>query len=190
MTVIDTIYTDFKDAVKVLQDAEQISLQIMLEANLRKTLLLSAASYFESRLTREVQEFADEVTSGNPLVCSLVQQKAISRQYHSWFDWDKSNANKFFALFGPSFRDHMSSKISEDESVSVYIKAFLKIGNLRNLLVHSDYASYFIDLTPDEIYELYKLADLFVSMVGPELRSCSSVRYAHEPASGDDIVTT
>ncbi len=46
MAVVDTIYTEFKDAVSVLAAARELSLQITLESNLRKTLLLSAASYF------------------------------------------------------------------------------------------------------------------------------------------------
>jgi hypothetical protein len=96
MAVVDTIYTEFKDAVSVLAAAQELSLQITLESNLRKTLLLSAASYFEYTLSREVVAFTNEITSGNRLVSSLVQNKAIARQYHSWFDWGRANANKFF----------------------------------------------------------------------------------------------
>lgn len=174
MAVVDTIYSDFQDAVSVLREANQISLQIMLESNLRKTLLLGAASYFEVRLTREVQNFTDEVTSGNDLIRTLVQQKAITRQYHSWFDWEKSNANKFYGMFGATFKDHMISRIAEDESLSDSVKAFLTIGNERNVLVHSDYVSVYIDRTPDEIYTLYLSANRFVELVGQELRACSA----------------
>jgi hypothetical protein len=174
MAVVDTIYGEFRDAVEVLQKAGQISLQIMLESNLRKTLLLSAASYFEVQLTREVQSFTDEVASGNDLIRSLVQQKAISRQYHAWFDWDKSNANKFFGLFGATFKDHMIAVLKKSPENAESIKAFLTIGNERNLLVHSDYASYYIDRTPDEIYALYQSANRFVVSIGNELRACSA----------------
>jgi hypothetical protein len=174
MAVVDTIYEEFQDAVVILRDAGQISLQVMLEANLRKTLLLSAASYFEVQLTREVQSFTEEVTSGNDLIKTLVQQKAISRQYHAWFDWDKSNANKFFGMFGATFKDHMAAVIGKNPQVADDIKAFLTIGNDRNLLVHSDYASYYIDRTPDEIYALYQSANRFVGIIGKELRACSA----------------
>ncbi|MEO8722760.1 MAG: HEPN domain-containing protein [Sphingobium sp.] len=174
MEVVDNIYIDFQDAVSVLRDANQISLQIMLEANLRKTLLLSAASYFEVRLQREVQSFTDEVTSGNDLIRTLVQQKAVTRQYHSWFDWEKSNANKFFGMFGATFKEHMAVRIAEDQELATSVKAFLTIGNERNSLVHSDYASVYIDRTPDEIYALYLSAKRFVEVVGQELRVCST----------------
>ncbi|HEX8417055.1 MAG TPA: hypothetical protein VF641_05560, partial [Methylobacterium sp.] len=46
--------------------------------------------------------------------------------------------------------------------------------NERNLLVHSDYASFYIDRTPDEIYSLYLSANRFVEVVGSELRACSA----------------
>lgn len=174
MAVVDTIYGEFQDTVAFLREAGQISLQVMLEANLRKTLLLSAASYFEVQLTREIKNFADEITSGNDLIKTLIEQKAISRQYHTWFDWDKPNANKFFALFGPTFKDHMITVQARDPQVAESIKDFLSIGNDRNLLVHSDYASYYIDRTPDEIYALYQSANRFVTTVGEQLRACSA----------------
>lgn len=174
MSVVDTIYNDFRDAVQVLQDAKQISLQIMLEANLRKTLLLGAASYFEMRLTREVQAFTDEVTNRNEMVGTLIQQKAITRQYHSWFDWDKNNANKFFGMFGPVFKSHMAEILAKDAQLNDDIRSFLLIGAQRNYLVHSDYVSVYIDKTPAEIYSLYEAANRFVDTIGGELRSCSS----------------
>jgi hypothetical protein len=59
-------------SASVLAGAKEVSLQIMLDSNLRKTLLLSAASYFEYTLSREVVAITDEVTSGNSLVGSLV----------------------------------------------------------------------------------------------------------------------
>jgi hypothetical protein len=173
MAVVDAIYTDFQDAAAVLEKADEISLRLMLESNLRKTLLLSAASFFEYTLTREVAAFTDEMTSNNQLVGSLVQNKAISRQYHSWFDWDRSNANKFFALFGQEFRDHMTSRIADDDELKSSISSFMEIGRERNYLVHSDYASHLINKTPEEIYALYQKAYEFVASVGKELRACS-----------------
>jgi hypothetical protein len=176
MAVVDTIYIEFKDAVSVLASAKEVSLQIMLDSNLRKTLLLSAASYFEYTLSREVAAFTDEVTSGNSLISSLVMSKAITRQYHTWFAWDRTNANQFFSLFGQKFRDYMVTRITADEVLAESVKAFMEIGRERNLLVHSDYASYLINKTPEEIYSLYQKANQFVSIVGAELRACSSAK--------------
>jgi hypothetical protein len=173
MAVVDNIYTEFKDAVDVLSAAREVSLQIMLDSNLRKTLLLSAASYFEYTLSREVAIFTQEVTGGNGLIEALVKTKAISRQYHSWFDWDKPNANKFFSMFGQAFKDHMTARLTEDEALAEGVRAFMELGRDRNILVHSDYASHLINKTPEEIYALYKQASLFVTAVGIEFRACS-----------------
>ena len=173
MAVVDTIYREFKDAADVLSASNEVSLQIMLESNLRKTLLLSAASYFEYILSREVADFTNEVTGGNGLIRALVKTKAISRQYHSWFDWEKPNANKFFSMFGQSFKDHMAERLAANEELAEGVKAFMELGRERNLLVHSDYASYLINKTPEEIYDLYQRASVFVSTVGAEFRACA-----------------
>jgi hypothetical protein len=174
MAVVDSLYADFMDASKVLMSANEVSLQIMLESNLRKTLLLSSASYFEHTLSAAVGRFTEEVTFGNAMMLTLVHSKAISRQYHTWFDWDANNANKFFKLFGKVFYDHMTAIIGENDALVGNIRAFMEIGRQRNLLVHSDYASHFIDKTPDEIYALYLAANGFVGVVESELFSCSS----------------
>jgi RiboL-PSP-HEPN len=173
MTPVDTLYRDLSDAARTLSGYGEFSLSISLESNHRKTLILGAASYFEWRLTRHVEAFVDEVTSKDKLVCSLVQAKAISRQFHTWFDWKGLKAGPFFSLFGPEFKEHMKSRLSTNAELVEAVESFLKIGSQRNLLVHSDYASYPIDMTPDEIYIEYKKANFFVESVGDDLRACS-----------------
>ncbi|MFN3506281.1 MAG: HEPN domain-containing protein [Allorhizobium sp.] len=172
-TVVDSIYLDFQDAARVLGNTGEISLKLLIESHLRRTLLLSAASYFELRITRDVEGFCSELTEGNELIVSLIKTKVISRQYHSWFSWDSNNANTFFAMFGPSFKQYMSGVVSKDEDLKNAIKAFLELGNERNKLVHSDYASYLINKTPDEIHALYLLGLQFVERIGVELRAYS-----------------
>jgi len=66
------------------------------------------------------------------------------------------------------------ARIAADEALAESIKAFMEIGRERNLLVHSDYASYLINKTPEEIYTLYQKAHEFVSIVGVKLRACST----------------
>jgi hypothetical protein len=171
MGVVDSIYAEFKDAAAVLAAANELSLRIMLDSNLRKTLLLSAASYFEYTLSREVADFTQEVTGGNDLIGALVKTKAITRQYHSWFDWEQQNANKFFSMFGQAFKDHMKGRLAIDEELAEGVRAFMELGRERNLLVHSDYASYLINKTPEEIYTLYRNASVFVNRVGTEFRA-------------------
>lgn len=172
-TAVDTVYVELRDAAAKLAAADEVSLQIALDAHARKALLLSAASYFEVQLTREVQNFTNEVTGNNSLISNLVQAKAISRQYHQWFDWDKNNINKFISMFGKKFKEHMENRISKSENFSESVRAFMEIGRERNLLVHNDYASFPINKTPDEVYTLYQKARLFVETIGTEFRDCS-----------------
>jgi hypothetical protein len=66
----------------------------------------------------------------------------------------------------------MTSRIASDEVLAENVRAFMEIGRERNLLVHSDYVSYLINKTPEEIYTLYQKANEFVSAVGAEWRVC------------------
>jgi hypothetical protein len=100
---------------------------------------------------------------------SIIKQKAISRQYHTNFDWDKSNANKFFTLFGTEFKAKMNNQIKENAELDKSIKAFLEIGNERNKMVHQNFAEITIEKTAEEIYKLYQTSLLFVETMKSEL---------------------
>lgn len=80
-----------------------------------KALLLAAASHFEKRLTETVEDFAKEVTTDDHPIVSLVKAKAIERQYHGWFDWNKGNANKFFSLFGTGFKQYAQDQVNHKD---------------------------------------------------------------------------
>ncbi|MDI6797732.1 MAG: HEPN domain-containing protein, partial [Desulfatibacillaceae bacterium] len=105
---------------------------------------------------------------GNPLVTSFFKNKAVNRQYHTWFDWEANNANKFFSLFGSKFKDFMKYKVNNDSKLSDSISAFLELGNYRNQLVHQDFSSFPLEKTSKEIYQLYFKAFCFVNRF-PEL---------------------
>ena len=87
------------------------------------------------------------------------------RQYHTYFDWDEKNANKFFSLFGSDFKDKISKKVEADEELTNSIIAFLELGSIRNKLAHLNFANYPLDKTADEIYNLYKNAKTFVDFL-------------------------
>ena len=101
---------------------------------------------------------------------NFVRNKAIARQYHTWFEWTEKNANKFFALFGSEFKSAMSGRIKDSEELRLSVQSFLEVGNERNRLVHQDYATFQMEKTLDEIYALYKGALKFVEMLPIALR--------------------
>jgi hypothetical protein len=169
-TPVDRLYEEATSILDTLKQTPEVSLQVAAADHLRKALLLAAASYFEQRLCCSVLDFVRESTNGSILVENFVQNKAIARQYHTWFQWDGNNANQFFGLFGSEFRSVMSTRVRESESLQSAVRAFLEVGNERNKLVHQDYATFPMEKTLDEIYKLYENALTFVENLPPALK--------------------
>ena len=187
-TPVDRLYQESVAILDVLrQREEEVSLQLAAADNFRKGLLLGAASYFESRVCRTVLDFVSQTANRSILVEQLVRNKAIARQYHTWFQWERRNANQFFALFGEQFKTTMSDRVKNSDELQNSVEAFLEIGNQRNCLIHQDYATFPLDKTLDEIYALYKSALLFVQTLPGALRE--SDRTLRPPISFDDIQT-
>jgi hypothetical protein len=113
-----------------------------------------------------------ERSGGSALVENFVRNKAVARQYHSWFQWDENNANQFYGLFGAQFRSEMSNRVKGSDDLRTGVAAFLELGSERNRLVHQDYTTFPLDKTLDEIYALYRTALTFVEHLPGALRDC------------------
>lgn len=172
-TSIDRLYQDFQALSTHLNADGQVSFSSLVDDNFRKALLLASASYFEHRICGTIVEFMHEISAQNTLLVEFLRNKAISRQYHTFFAWDSGNANTFFGLFGAAFREYMKAEIKQDTNIDAAIKAFLEIGAERNRLVHQDFGSYSLEKTADEIYALYRAALAFVEVLPEKLRSCT-----------------
>lgn len=98
------------------------------------------------------------------LTFCFVDNKAVKRQYHTFFNWDGKNANQFFGLFGDTFkrraREEIQTKSLDDAEV-----AFMSIGQERNRLVHQNYIEAQINDTFEEIYIKYEKACDFVELI-------------------------
>ena len=112
-------------------------------------------------------------SGGLPLVEQFVRNKAVARQFHTWFEWGALNANQFFGLFGTDFKTEMSKQVKASEGMQESIRAFLEVGNERNKLVHQDFATFSMEKTLEEIYSLYKKALTFVEALPLSLRACN-----------------
>ena len=145
VTAIDRLYEEASAIVDALRSTPEVSLQVTAEDRFRKALLLSAASYFERRVYMVVIDYVKDRSGGSILVESFVRNKAIARQYHTWFKWDERNANQFYGLFGDNFRSEMKSRVEKSDELDKSVKAFLEIGRERNKLVHDDYATFPLD---------------------------------------------
>ena len=173
LTPVDRLYTESAAVISAL-GATEPSLAVAASDNFRKALLLAAASYFEHRVLSCVLEFIREQANGSGLVIAFVKNKAISRQYHTWFQWNETNANQFFGLFGSDFKQMMAERIRTSDELRNSIRTFLEVGNERNKLVHQDFASFSLEKTLDEIYALYRQSLPFVEGLASQLRACQA----------------
>lgn len=168
-SIIDKQFEAGSALVKYLTDKKELSFTSEAENNFRKNLLLSAASYFEKEVCEILIQFAKSRSSNCDLIVSFIKSKGISRQYHTLFEWEKTNANKFFSHFGDMFKKQMEKKIDEDLNLQKGVKAFLELGRERNRLVHQNFAEVALDKTAMEIYDLYKTSVSFIDCLRKEL---------------------
>jgi hypothetical protein len=169
-TVIDVMYEDFSGLLALLQKAGEVSLQSTVDSTFKKTLALSAASFFEDEIRRILLETVSDRSGNDELVRNFLKNKAIERQYHTYFQWRGNNANSFFGLFGEAFRDSASQDVRNDASLADAIKAFLELGNTRNELAHLNFANFALDMTAEEVYRKYQTAYRFVDYLECKLK--------------------
>lgn len=174
-TRVDEIHKEFSELLEFLSEKGEITLQNSVEEHFRKLLLVAAASYFEKCLTESIIDFAKERIEESALV-SLIENEVVSRRYHSWFDWDARNINRFFKLFGKQFREYAKARAEEDDEIGRSITSFIEIGHERNLVMHNDFGSFPLNKTSKEIYDLYLSARKFVEWFPDIMRSFSSDR--------------
>jgi len=168
-SVVDRLYREFQELVSYLDKGAELSLRSTADENFRKALLMAAASYFERRVCDDLVEFFESMSSKNPLVREFIKKKAISRQYHTFFDWESRNANLFYGLFGDEFKSFMRIEIKDDPEFEQCASAFIELGRERNRLVHQDFGTFPLEKTSDEIYQLYQRALYFVENMPSKL---------------------
>lgn len=150
------------DSVKAfLTEKGEISLVVTAEDVWRKSVLIAAASHFEHELGKAIERSARRFEVPENFR-SLIESKAVSRQFYSYFDFSSSNTNRLFTSFGSACKDRAEFKIKNSERLKSSQAAFLKICALRNQMVHSNYAAFSIDMTTDEIYSLYENGCQFI----------------------------
>jgi len=95
-------------------------------------------------------------------------------QYHTYFTWGEKdepskpgkNANTFFSMFGEEFKSECEKEVKANGELDRVIKAFLELGHLRNILVHSNFAALNFDTkTTNEIFELYQDGQKFIEFL-------------------------
>jgi len=167
--LIEKLYSDNKALSDYLLSQGQLSFRADVDNNFKKVLLLAVASYLEQQVTEILTDFSSQASSNCDPLVNFVQNKAIKRQYHTYFDWESKNVNSFLGLFGDTFKTQCLSEISADGNLNDGIRAFLEIGSQRNYLVHENYAAYYLEKTADEVFELYKKSQGFIEYLKRKL---------------------
>jgi len=164
---IESFYSGQKQILDGLRASGEISLANELENVLAKSLVIACASYFEEFITSATLAYA----SANAKDQGLVEfcKKASQRQYHSWFDWEKSNANKFLGLFGDSAKQKAADRQKADEAFEGSVTNFMFLGSQRNLIVHRNMLAYAFSGTSDEVMSKARAATAFVDFVAAEV---------------------
>jgi hypothetical protein len=171
LPVVHTVYNDHIQILEYLRAQGELSFANSVESALPKVLLLASASHLEHELQALVLDYFREVTNHRDCAVLFVKNKAVSRQYHTYFDWDRGNASKFFALFGENFKAAMGALLKDDSELAQAIKDFVNLGSLRNQLVHQNYASFTMESTADEIWKMYESALKFIARLPSLLRN-------------------
>ena len=166
-TPINGFVEDYHELKGYLLENGQISLENNVENHLKKVMLLSCASYYETQIQEIIKSFVQR-NSTDDKVSNFVLNKAISRQYHTYFTWDGNNVNSFLGLFGEEFKKEVSAIISQDEVLKEQMKAFLQLGNERNKMVHENFLVYNLEKTFDEIIQMNEKSGKFVEFLRKE----------------------
>jgi hypothetical protein len=166
---IESFYRSHRDLVDFLLENGQPTFAADVNENFRRSLILAIASSFEHDISDIIRSLPARHAHGNAFLTELVAQKAVARQYHTYFEWDKPNANKFFSMFGPDYKAASQKKFNEDSAFKASVLAFLSLGETRNRMVHQNYLQFSLDLSPDDIIQKFRQAQSFIDYIRKSL---------------------
>jgi hypothetical protein len=178
MTPVDLLNEEYKSIVAFLNESTQPSLSSDVNKYFKKVIALSSASYFEHRIQEILLEFVARETGNNVKAINFFKNKAIGMQYHTYFSWGEKNepdkpgknANTFFSLFGNEFKRDVVADMESKPGLDTSMKAFIEVGHLRNILIHSNFAAYNLEhKTTEEIFKLYQDSLPFIDYIRSKL---------------------
>ena len=112
----------------------------------------------------------NKTSNNNLLLISFLKNKAIERQFHTYFDWNVTNCNRFFALFGDEFKKKVCKILDEDMDLEDSAKNFMEIGKTRNILVHQNFSTLSLEKDAEEYFKCYKKSFKFIAFLKDNLQ--------------------
>jgi len=164
VTIIDTRVLEHRALVAFLREHVQESMAFYVEYDFRKVLIVSAASFIEKRIVDTLHAFASK--AADQRIEHVLRNTVFKREkFSSLFEWSGNNVNAFLKQFGEDFKKLLAESISNDLQLSNGAKSFLKLGHLRNNLVHNNFADSSSDQTVEDVYAEYNSAMCFVEFL-------------------------
>lgn len=168
MDIIEDQYTQAKALLKYLTDKEEISLLSYAELNLTKNFLLQCTSFHEDELMGILKSFADKSTDKR--LSEFVKHSLLDMRYFRIFFTENNNINKFISFFGEDFKETFTKDINGNEALDKGVKSFIGLAKLREL-IHKNLATFSLDKTIDEVYQMHNETMRFVQYLKETLLS-------------------
>ena len=162
---IERQYQDSQELYNYLIKKGEISFATYIDNVYKKVLILSAASYFESKISELISKYAAKASGSDKRIVKLIESKVIERQYHTLFDWKANNTNAFWRLFGEETKESVRQKINSDEKLKTAEQCFIDLGRQRNFLVRENFAEFDVNITVEEFYRKYRKACNFILLI-------------------------
>lgn len=172
MNDVDRIYGELRSVSTLLEAQGQISDRVAFNELSAKTIVLCAASYFEREIGRMLIGVARQ-TGSKDVFCNFLDKQALERKFHTLFDWNRNNANAFFALFGTGTKEKLAEMVKHDAAIEEAIREFLFLNATRNQLVHGNFAAVQAPTTLDEGYAKFNKALAFLVWLPDRLREAA-----------------
>lgn len=177
--VVERLFDDLSRLVESLKITGALSLAVSLSEVASRSLLIAAASHFEAQFSEMFEEVAAQLAS--PSLAAFGLNQGVSRKYHTLFSWEAGNANAFYKKFGDDFKNRATALAAQDPVFAKSVAEFVRIGGDRNELIHSDFASFPLTSTLDELIVRYRDARPFL----PTIRGL--LLEEAEPDAGEDL---
>ncbi|KWT82468.1 HEPN domain-containing protein [Candidatus Magnetominusculus xianensis] len=158
---------DVLSTLGALDEHRVVLMKSDLDSNYKKALVLAAASYYEDLIMRIITDLVNKHTNNNDIVYSFIKNKAMARQYHTYFNWREKNTRQFIGLFGSNFSKEIRIIIDKRTELQEAENAFMDISSTRNVLIHGNYIENEAvkDKTVEEVYVLYKKGRAYVDFL-------------------------
>jgi hypothetical protein len=181
MTEVERIYEELVAVRSLLEQKGSASDLVAFENLAAKTLLLSAASFFERQICASLIRVASE-TGTKDIFCTFIEKQALERRFHTLFDWNRQNANSFFSLFGPDLKNRLQAAVAADGSLEKSVQDFMFVNSQRNRVVHSNFAAASAEATFDELWQKFNSALEFSNWLPNQLKEAAQA--GGEPVAG------